>query len=130
MSTTISSYFVEELINWNHTLNFYCNQIDELTEKLSGLLKTSPLTSNAEIHKQLDALQSIAGRFSRLQVEMFGQERLLQPSEGSLLGNAIISDKEVTSQDVLRLNVQAAEKEYIDIKFDCYQFMASLINHH
>lgn len=127
MSTSISSYFVEELINWNHTLNFYCNQIDDLTERLSGLLKTSSVSGNAELHKQLEALQSIAGRFSRLQVEMFGQERLLQPSDASLLGNNMIQEKYIATQDVLRLNVQAAEKEFADIKYYCYHFMSSII---
>lgn len=127
MSTNISSYFVEELINWNHALNFYCNEIDELTDKLVSWSKNCQDAQKYEVQEHLDALRKIAAIFSKLQVEIFGHERLLQPSDGSLLSNSMIREKDVTSQDILRLNVQAAEKEFVEIKFRCYQLMASLL---
>lgn len=128
MPTSVSSYYVEELINWNHAINFYCNEIDELSDKLTSQLKGCTEELKPEVSGRLAALRSMTARFSRLQVEMFTQERLFQPSDGSLLSNNLIMEKDVTSQDVLRLNVQAAEKEFIDLKYCCYQLMAALIN--
>lgn len=128
MTTTISEYYSAELIDWNHAINFYCNEMDELGEKLANIIRRDSIEKIAKkIEDQQHLLNSMAGRFSKLQVEIFYQEKILQKENGALREDGLIDDTLQTTQAVLRLNIQAAEKEYIDIKYGCYNLLAELV---
>ncbi len=125
MVTTISEHFSNELAEWSHSVNFHMTDTDRLEKKLTSVIRRDNIPGIAsQVESHLHQLEKISGIFQMLQYDIRDQETLLlaykHKQEDDKLNKADVQQK----QAILRLNMQAAEKEFIDIKFGCYDFIA------
>ena len=126
MPATVATYYFDELEDWSHSIDFCNEEIAELTEQLTEVIQRNSIVDIAsKVENQQAALDKIAGLFHQLQLHIEEQEKALK-SETAPAENKLVDNKTVLNQDVLRRNMQAAEKEFIDVKYNCHHFLSHL----
>lgn len=127
MATIIAEYYTDELIKWKNAVVFYNNEIYEFGQKLEEVIRRNSIVGIAkkvEAHQTL--LNQSADKFYRLQKAIQQQEAALK-TDSSLIDDTLINNETEKRQTGLRLMMQAIEKEYIDVKFDCYNFLSGTL---
>lgn len=123
-----AAFYLDELNEWGDHIDFYHQETEELEEKLSGLIRRNNVPHIAErVEQRLEALNQVSSLFINLQHEIAEMERQLNPSEGAPLSDVRVDDSAERRQAVLRINMQAAEKAYIDTRYDCHQFLSDML---
>lgn len=123
MATNIAEYYIEELIGWTNTIHFYTEEIDQLEEKLAEIIRKNSITDIAEkVEAQQLFLDEVSEKFSRLLFEFKDQEALLK-KDGEFKEDNLIDPKTEDTQTDLRRKMKEMEKEYIDVKFNCANFL-------
>jgi len=126
MPATIATYYFDELEDWNHSIDFCHEEIAALTEKLNEVIRRNSIVDIAnKVEAQQDSLDKFTSQFHKLQSEIKEQEIALI-SDSTLADDKSINDSMIQRQDLLRRNMQAAEKEYIDVKYNCHYFLSHL----
>jgi hypothetical protein len=125
MVTTLSKLFSDELDEWSHSVNIHMDDTDILEKKLTSVIRRDSIPGIAsQVENHMHHLEKISGILQTLRYDMQEQETLLQAykhkQEDDKLNKVDVEKK----QAILRLNMQAAEKEFIDVKFGCYDFIA------
>lgn len=127
MATTISSYFADELTDWVQSVHYYNSETAELTQKLGDLLRRNSITGIAEkVEIQQDALDHASDNLNRLQVQIQQQLDFLK-SDSSFIDDSFISTETENKQSDLRKQMQELEKEFIDVKYNCYGFLSGML---
>lgn len=127
MPTTVSDYFLDELLEWNESAVFYIDEIEFITQKLGDVVRRNSVIGIAEkVEAQQIRINQSAEKFHRLQSDIRQQENALR-SDSMLIEDALIGRETDRHQVDLRVKMHAVEKEYIDIKFDCYHFLAGTL---
>ena len=127
MATTISEYYTDELLDWNNSIVFYKNEMDEFTQKLGEVIRRNSIVGIAErVEEHQTLLNKVGDKFYRIQIEIQQQGQALK-SDSTLLDNRLINTETEKRQVELRSKMQAAEKEYIDVKFTCYNFLSGTL---
>jgi len=127
MATTIAEYYTDELIKWNNAVVFYNNEIHEFSQKLEEVIRRNSIVGIAkkvEAHQTL--LNQSADKFSSLQKAIQQQEAALK-TDSTLVDDTLMNNETEKRQTGLRIMMQAAEKEYIDVKFDCYNLLSGTL---
>ncbi|MGZ8543649.1 MAG: hypothetical protein ACXWV0_00065 [Flavisolibacter sp.] len=126
MPATIAIYYSDELENWSHSIDFCNEEIAELTERLAEVIRRNSIPEFAgKVEGQQTALNKVTQLFHKLQLQIQEQETALK-SNSTLAEDKLINDATVLNQDVLRRNLQAVEKEFIDVKYNCHYFLSHL----
>lgn len=128
MSKQIADYFLAELISWEQSFDFYKGEIGNLGIQLEAIIQRNSIVDIAakvEAHQVL--LNEILDRFEKISVEVYQQKKRIQ------LKSAVINDNELTDyirlqQDEVRKLVQIVEKDYIDVKYFCFEFLSEMLN--
>jgi hypothetical protein len=127
MATTISKYYKDELIEWNNSILFYRNEIREFGAKLAEVIRRNSIVGIAQKVEAFQIhLNLAADNFYRLQVEIQQQEESLR-TNGTLINDTSVDDKMYDRQVELRRKMHEAEKHYIDVKFNCYNFLSETL---
>lgn len=127
MPTIVSDYFIDELLEWNESTIFYLDEIEFITQKLGDVLRRNSIIGIAEkVESHQIRLNQAVEKFYRLQMDIRKQESDLK-TDSMLIDDTLIRRETERHQVDLRVKVQAIEKEYIDIKFDCYHFLAGVL---
>lgn len=127
MSNTIAEYYKDELIDWNHAISFHDEEISELERKLGEVIRRNGIIDIAgKVEAQQKLLDQVADKFYRLRIEFQEQEGVLK-TDHTYTDNAFINNETEIRQAELRRKVEALEKEYISIKFDCYNFLSGTL---
>ena len=127
MPTIVSDHFADELTEWNESLVFYTEEIKAFTHKLGEVIRRNSIIGIAEkVEAHQIRLNQIAEKFHKLQ-KLIHQQELALKMDDSLIDDSMISRESEKQQVDLRVKMQDIEKEYIDIKFDCYHFMAGVL---
>lgn len=127
MATTISEYYTDELLDWNNSIVFYKNEMDEFTQKLGDVIRRNSIVGIAErVEEHQTLLNKVGDKFYRIQIEIQQQGQALK-SDSTLLDDRLINTETEKRQVELRSKMQAAEKEYIDVKFTCYNFLSGTL---
>lgn len=127
MATTISEYYTDELLDWNNSIVFYKNEMDEFTQKLGEVIRRNSIVGIAErVEENQTLLNKVGDKFYRIQIEIQQQGQALK-SDSTLLDDRLINTETEKRQVELRSKMQAAEKEYIDVKFTCYNFLSGTL---
>lgn len=127
MPTIVSDYFIDELLEWNESTIFYMDEIEFMTQKLGDVLRRNSIIGIAEkVESHQIRLNQAVEKFYRLQMDIRKQESDLK-TDSMLIDDTLIRRETERHQVDLRVKVQAIEKEYIDIKFDCYHFLAGVL---
>lgn len=127
MPNTIAEYYTDELAEWNNAIIFYNNEMDEFEHKLAEVISRNSMTGIAEkVEAHQNQLNQVSEKFYTLEIEIHDQEEALK-TDDTLIDNTQINDDIEKRQMELRRKIQATEKEYIDIKFDCYNFLSGTL---
>jgi hypothetical protein len=128
MSKKIAEYFLAELISWEQSFEFYKEEIGNLGIQLEEIIQRNSIVDIAakvEAHQIL--LNEILDRFNKISVEIYKQKQKIQPIS-DVIADSDLSDQIRFQQDDVRALVQNAEKDYIDVKYFCYEFLSETLN--
>jgi hypothetical protein len=101
--------------------------MEELERKLGEVIRRNSIVGIAEkVEAHQDLLNGLSDRFYKLQIEIEQQEAALK-TDSTLIDDTLINDKTEKQQAELRRKMQAAVKEYIDVKFDCNNFLSGTL---
>ena len=124
MATTISQHYTDELLDWEQSISFYNEEMDEIEQKMLDVIRRNCIVGIAKkVNEHQTLLHQLSFEFDRLQEEIKQQEAELK-MDSALVDDAFINYETEKLQAELRSKMQAAEKEYIDVKFECYNFLS------
>jgi hypothetical protein len=124
--STVIDYYKSELDEWKLAIIAHTKEIAGLEKKLAVAISRNYVKGiGTKVETQLSMLNKISGIFQTLQLEIQQQETLLKTEDKQFTADKLRNSKQ--SQHVLRINMQAAEKEYIDVKFSCHDFLSGTL---
>lgn len=127
MATTIAGYYSDELVDWNRMIAFYQHEMDEFEKKLAEVIQRNTIPDiAAKVEKEQHKLDTIAEKFHQLQVRIRQQQSSLK-TDSTLIDDSLIKTGIEKQQNDLRRNMQQTEKEYIDAKYACADFLSETL---
>ncbi|MDP4261361.1 MAG: hypothetical protein Q8941_02410 [Bacteroidota bacterium] len=127
MATIIAEYYTDELVEWNRLIDFNNQEMDEFEDKLAEVIQRNTIPNiAAKVEEHQDKLNIVAKKFYRLQEQIQQQEAALK-TDSALVDDTLINPETETHQNELRRNMQRTEKEYIDTKYACYNFLSGTL---
>lgn len=123
MTKTGATYFRDELIHWFKTLDFYRNEIPQFEERLVEVIQNNPSAERAgQAESFLNQFAELHNKINLLQMEI---ERLKADpiANGRSNGSAQLPQ---VPQDSLRENMCGTEKDFVETKYNCHQFLAKV----
>ena len=127
MSKNKSSYFIEELNSWLNTIQLHKDQKILLDRSLEDIVKRNSLieiAAKVEAHQIL--LNEVSIKIQKLEERIHQQEKVLKP-DNILIEDGLVSPEMDHTQTELRQNTLTAEKEFIDIKYYCHDFLSDTL---
>jgi hypothetical protein len=127
MPTTIAEYYSDELVDWNDSIQHYNEELDGLETKLEEVIRRNSIIGIAEkVEAHQFLINQVSDKFYALLLAFKKQEDAIR-KDSTFLDDSLI-DREIENQQAdLRRQMQAAEKEVIDVKFDCYNFLSGIL---
>jgi len=127
MPNTIAEYYTDELLDWNKSIIFYNHEMNEFTLKLGDVIRRNSIVGIAEkVEAHQTMLNRLSEKFYKIQSEIQQQETALK-TDSTFIDNTLIKNETENRQIELRRKMQSAEKEYIDVKFECYNFLSGTL---
>lgn len=127
MATSIAEYYSDELVDWNRQIAFYDQEMHEFELKLAEVIGRNSIPHiAAKVEVQQQKLDAVAGKFESLRVDIQQQQASLK-TDSTLIDDSLIRTGMEKQQNELRRSMQQAEKEYIDVKYDCYNFLSETL---
>lgn len=127
MGTILTEYFTDELIEWNRLISFNNREMSEIENKLAEVIRRNNIPHiAAKAEEQQDKLNAVAEKFRRLQSLILRQQAILK-TDSTLIDDKLVDPEIQKRQNEMRHKMQQTEKEYIDAKFDCYNFLAQIL---
>lgn len=127
MNTTVAGYYVDELAHWIRQIQFYDNEIAGLGTKLAQVIQRNTIPHIAEkVEAQQSSLSKVLAQFKVLQVLIEKQHERLK-TDHALIDNRQIDENTTGSQNLLRQQMEQAEKFYLEVKYNCYHFLSETL---
>lgn len=127
MATKIAKYYKDELIDWNNATIFYRNEMHELGLRLGEVIRRNSIVGIAQkVEAYQVQLNQATDGFYRLQIEIQQQERSLR-TDSTLIDDTLVNEEINKRQVELRRKMHEAEKQYVDVKFACYNFLSETL---
>jgi hypothetical protein len=127
MPNTIAEYYTDELLDWNNAILFYNAEMIGFENKLAEVIRRNSIAGIAakvEAHQAM--LNKLTDQFFKIQGKIRQQANALKHGNG-FIDDATINKEIEMRQLELRSSMQTAEKEYIDVKFNCYEFLTGTL---
>jgi hypothetical protein len=127
MVTSIAEYYMEELEDWKNIIALHLHEIDELEEWLNIILQydTVPMFEAKGEH-YLNQFHLFKQNWLKLRKTIETLEARLLTDERPI-ENKLVSDELKAEQKELRNKMRNIEKDYIDTKYDCDDFVAETV---
>ena len=127
MPTNIAEYYISELLDWNNAIIFYNEEMEEIEQRLEEVINRNSIVGIADkVEVQQTLINEVSDKFYKLQNEIQEQSGSLQ-SDGKLKEDALISNDYELQQFEIRQKMNKVEKEYIDKKLNCYNFLSTTL---
>ena len=127
MATTIAEYYSDELVDWNRMIAFYHHEMDEFEKKLAEVIQRNTIPNiAAKVEKEQHKLDKVSEKFQHLQLQIQLQQSSLK-TDSTLIDDSLIKAGIEKQQNDLRRNMQQTEKEYIDTKYACSEFLSETL---
>lgn len=127
MPNNIAEFYTDELLDWNDSILFYNKEMDDFEKRLGEVVRRNSIVGIAnKVEAQQNLLNLISEKFYRTQIEIQQQQASLK-TDSTLLDDTQINEATEKKQNDLRRKMQAVEREYIDIKFGCYNFLSGTL---
>lgn len=128
MPTTIAKYYTDELVEWVRLMNFYNSEIDQFEVKLAEVIQRNTIPGiGAKVEAHQERLNAVSQKFRQLQKRIMEQEGWLK-TDNTFIDNAAIKGETDEEQKQIREKIQEIEREYIDVKYGCYEFLSETLN--
>lgn len=126
MGTTLVEYFIDELVDWNHLITSDFGEMSEFENKLTEVVQRNTIPNiAAKVEEQQDKLNAVSAKFKKLLIQIQQQEAAFK-KDHMPIDDTLINPESEKAQNGLRRSMQQTEKEYIDAKFDCYNFLSQI----
>ncbi|SDN12844.1 hypothetical protein SAMN05421813_14511 [Daejeonella rubra] len=123
MATSIAEHYSDELDNWVQSLNLYTIEMDLLESKLYEIVRRNCIVGIAEkVNTYQVRLSNLSEKFDSLLETIEQQEEELKIDD-KLVEDSLINYETEKQQSELRTKMQEIEKKYIDVKYDCNNFL-------
>ena len=128
MQQSFSEYYISELADWNRSIDFYNTEITDMEDKLNEIIHQNTIPNlAANTESFLTSMEVQRNVF-------LGIQQIIQAQETSLFKiddtgeQTEITTETKDQQNLIRDKMQLAEKNYIDAKYGCYNFLSGLLN--
>jgi len=122
------TFYLDELSEWGEHIDYYHQECAEIESKLYELIRRNSIPDIAAmVEARLEALSSISAQFITLEGEIAHLEELFSMNGSSNRFENGVDASTERRQDALRNNMQAAEKNYIDTRYECHQFLSDML---
>ncbi|MFA6060357.1 MAG: hypothetical protein WC756_19305 [Taibaiella sp.] len=125
MPISIASYFLDELTALDERATVSLNEIPDLKTKVLDIIHRDgivELATNAE--HLLELLSDVKQLFEMLQKTIRKQQNNLKES-----ATIVVSSELRNKQESIRNRMLEAEKNYLDIKYGCLDFLSRTVGH-
>lgn len=127
MATTISAYYFDELSGWTESIDFYLDEIRTLGVRLGEVIQRNSIPAIAgRVETEQNKLNHAADRFKNLHDQIVLQEEVLSSGD-QLIEDSSIQPETDKTQTLLRDQMKESEKNYIDAKYACYEFLSATL---
>lgn len=127
VSSTLSNYYFDELTEWKDLTSFYLNEMKSFSLKFINVIHRNSIIGIAEkVESHQIRLNHIRDKFNKILRDIKFQESILMFNDNLIDDDRITREIEKFQID-LRSKIQSVEKEYGDVKFDCYFFLAGVL---
>jgi len=128
MQQSVSEYYITELADWNRSIDFYDTEIADMEDKLNEIIHQNTIPNlAANTERFLNSMDVQRNIFLVIQHLIQQQETRLYKNDNPE-ENAEITTETKDEQNSIRDKMQSAEKNYIDAKYGCYNFLSGLLN--
>lgn len=128
MINSISHYYLDELEGWKDSIDFYFEETEELKDLLEEILQLDTVPNLAEsVDYYLGQLSSVQDKLLSIKTAMRPLVKKLS-SDPSLAHSQPLTEEQRKNQKETRSNMHRMEKEYVDIKYACQEFIAQVID--
>jgi phage terminase large subunit GpA-like protein len=127
MKNNVARYFLDEIEEWRRDIETINDEIVTIEKKLEAIVRQNSITGIAaatEAHQSL--LDAQMRQFDVLHDEFNRQEVILSPGQEPVDNDALLQSLR-ERQNELREKMKTAEKEYLDIKFSCHDFVSQML---
>ncbi len=127
MANMLSEFYVDELTEWNRSIVFYNEELDELEEKLGEIIHRNTVPHIAEkVDAEQKKMNVVSEKFYWLQARIQLQEESMFTDE-EFIDDTLVDQQKEDQQAALRLDMQQSEKEYVDTKYAIYTFISDTL---
>lgn len=128
MQQSVSEYYITELADWNRSIDFYDTEIADMEDKLNEIIHQNTIPNlAANTERFLNSMDVQRNIFLAIQLLIQKQETRLYKND-TPEENGEITTETKDEQNSIRDKMQSAEKNYIDAKYGCYNFLSGLLN--
>lgn len=124
MTTSIAEYYLDELYDWRTSIDLYVEQISDAEGSLKDIVRFNTIPDlAAKVEHFLSQL--FISKQNLLYLKTFVQsfERKLYREHAPVSNESITEDLK-EKQNQLRKDMHSVEKEYLEVKYNCDQFLA------
>ena len=127
MPTSIAEYYINELNDWEDAISLHIEEIDQLEEWLKEVLRNNTVVNLAgKVEHYLNNLFLTKQNLGILKAKIRDGEDKLYKGEIPI-GNEQITEEIKSQQNEFRKNLYGLERQYLDIKFECEDFLATTV---
>lgn len=127
MTMSIAEYYLNELSHWRSTIDLYLEEIDDFEEWLQSILRFDSIPAlAAKVEHFLAGLLLSKDNLLRLKAFIESAEQKFYKDDVPV-NNDVVTDELRTNHKQLRAAMHKVEKEYLAVKYDCDEFLASAV---
>jgi hypothetical protein len=125
VSNAVATYYKEELVNWDVTLGLYNKEAMDLEAKLFAIIQQNSIPQRALAAENfLNQFTLLRSELQTLLKQMHHQNHSLNKDDTAVEDDAITSEIK-NGQNALRDKMKTVEKSFIELKYNCYNFLSS-----
>ncbi len=127
MRKKIASFYNEELNSWIDAINYIFIEIAELEKRLEDIVSRNSIVDIAakvEVHQLI--LNKSKGKCVSLKDEFLKQKAMLIVNKKLLADNMVTKEIEKSMRDY-SLKIKQLEKQFIDVKYICNEFLSDML---
>lgn len=127
MRNSVSGFFLLELEGWNDSLSFYKQEIERSSDWLKSILQLNTVPGlalkvehyMAEYSKVGSEIEQLLEKVGKMSADLNEDEL---PDEAGPVKDAFIA-----GQKDMRARMQVLEKKYLELKYECDEFVAATL---
>ena len=124
MATSLAKYYMDELVDWNRAIASYLEELNEFELKLGEVIQRNIIPDiAAKVEDQQNKLNQVSGKFHSLP-GLIQQQKIVLKTDNAFIEDALLTAETEKQQNELRRIMQQTEKEYIEKKHECNNFLS------